>query len=321
MSILKRCSTSFARPDTTPTITLDAYKSRPSSTLFKQDALNKGLQFSFIKSSKFSFKENSQSEAAQCAACHAQIIDANDAATHAICLENETTAAQQRAKKANMATKSRVQSLRGFFGIASPAANALKDNEKKEYENWHAYARHEKNMRRRYKEIAEEPANVEVMLRGWRVDYPPPLLSANVLIIVTEESAAALKSETYRSRNSGLPPLAEDIIWNSIVLILTPPTAARCRICHECSTWPTRAMFRLPCSHYLHVKCFEEDYARWLASSGTGRAERDARECIGCKGLKELTRVLPREEVAARIRRVGDKLLNWRRTSAAERLV
>jgi hypothetical protein len=313
MSILKRCSTSFTRAEPTPTITPDVNEPRPSSTFCKQGSFSKGLRFSFIKAITLPLEEKSQFKAAQCASCHAQIIDTNDEVAHATCLEKDTTAAQQKAKQIQMATKARVQSLRDFFGIASPVANALKDAEKEEYENWHAYARHEKDMRQRYEQIAQEPADVEVMLRGWRVDHPPPFLSANVLTLVTEESAAAEKSGIFRSGTSELPPLAEDIIWNSVVLIPTPPSAACCQICNKCPTWPISAMYRLPCRHYLHVKCFEKDFARWLASSRTSRAEGDARKCIRCKGLKELTRVLPRADLAARIRRVGDKLLDWRR--------
>lgn len=245
----------------------------------------------------------------------AQIINADDAAVHATCIERNTAAAEHKAKKAHMATISRVRNLRDFFGIASPGFSTLEDDEKEEYKSWRAYARQEREMRQRYEGIAQEPADVEVMIRGWRVDHAPPRLSEAVLALVTEESAVQ-RSGAYRNGDSQLPPLSEDIIWNSTVLIPTPPSSVSCQICGQCPTTTflaLRAMYRLPCRHYLHVKCFEEDYERWLGRSCTSAAEGGARECIRCKGLKELTRVLPRVELNARIRRVGDKLLDWRR--------
>ncbi|KAK7178816.1 hypothetical protein DPSP01_014657 [Paraphaeosphaeria sporulosa] len=304
MPMLKRCSTGFTRAEPTPISSSAVDEPRSSRTLFKQVSFSKALQFTFIKqiTSPPGQKSHDDTE---------QITDVSNAAINAADLEKDTTAAERKARKAHMATKSRVQSLRDFFSIPSPAFSALEDIEKEEYQAWHAYARQEKEMRQRYEEIA---ADVEVMLRGWQVDHSPPHLSAPVLTLVTEESAVN-KSGTYHSGDCELPPLSQDITWNAITLIPSPSSSVRCQVCGQgpASFLGLRPMYALPCRHYLHVKCFEDHCERWLGRSGWGAAGKGARECIRCKGLKELTRILPRAELDARIRRVGDKLLNWRR--------
>ncbi|KAF2440510.1 hypothetical protein P171DRAFT_524540 [Karstenula rhodostoma CBS 690.94] len=236
MSILKRYSSSFTHAGSASTPSPAVDKPHPTGAPFKQDSFSKKLHgFAFTKPIRIPLHKRSHDDTAQ-------IIDASDVAVHAAYREKDTTAAQkEKARKAHMTTKSRVQSLRDFFGIASPAFDALEDSEKEEYQTWHAYVMQEKEMRQRYEEIAQEPADIEVMLRGWRVDHPPPRLSGLVLTLVTEESAAQ-SSGISRSGYSELPPFSRDIIWNSIVLIPTPPSSVSCQICGK-SRNPGRIAF------------------------------------------------------------------------------
>ncbi|KAL5410069.1 hypothetical protein PMIN06_000774 [Paraphaeosphaeria minitans] len=301
MSMLKRCSTGFTSAEPTSTSKPAVDEPRPSRTLFKQGSLSRAWRYGFIRQITPPPEQNSHAPAAH-------IPDAENAATSAASPENDTTAAEQKARKTRMATQSRVQSLRDFFGLPSPAFNALADTEKEEYHKWRAYAVQERDMRRRYEDIAENPADVEVMLRGWRVDHPPPRLSAPVLALATEASAAR-KRNSRRGGDSGLPPLAQDILWNTFTLVPAPAGSVRCRICGQgpASFPELRSMYTLPCQHCFHVTCFEEDHERWLGSLDEG-----ARECVRCKGLKELTKGFSRGELDARIRRLGDRLLNRR---------
>lgn len=314
MSLLKRCSIGFSQVGNPPVETFYVPKSRSSDGFFRTDSFPARLRFGLSKPSSFPLDEKSNSDTARCLDCHSQVTDTNDVSIHADCLEKDTTAAQKHAEKVKMATKSRVEGLRQFFGIASPTVVALQNSEKAEYEAWHAYSRQEQNMRQRYQEIADEPSDVEVMLRGWRVEHAPPRLSETVRDLINKEIATQ-RSYICSSGGSDLPALSQDIIWNALTHVLTPPSWAKCQICELCMTPVSAApctMYRLSCGHYYHVHCFEGDYERWLGSSCPTVAKGAARECIRCKGLKDLIRGLPRAELDARIRRVGDTFLHRR---------
>lgn len=223
---------------------------------------------------------------------------------------DRNTFAEYKKQKATMAAKARVRSLRSFLGIQPTALKALDEKEKEEYKYWHDYSIQEQLARQRFEKIAEGAEDVEVMMKGWRLEHPLPYLSAPVRHLVNEQAIFAAHGDTsLQSAYPGLPPLSEDILWNSLVFIEELWTDSKCQVCFKTSAG--RPVYRMTCGDYMHVSCFEENYEMWMKAKGP--IMHGAKECIHCKALKRLVKNISGEELEMRIRRIGDKLLPWKR--------
>lgn len=140
------------------------------------------------------------------------------------------------------------------------------------------------------------------MMKAWRLEHPPPGLSAPVRDLVEEQQAvfaAAHGGKAYLD----LPPLEEDVLWNAVTFHEYLWTSSVCGICRG----KGGPVYRLGCGHYVHVRCLEGSYEVWM-----GRRGRDE-ECSCCRSLKELLGGLQRLEVERMVSRLGEKLVPWRR--------
>lgn len=247
------------------------------------------------------------------------IVNAKDQVKMPGSSENEdtTTPAEIPTQESGMVTNSRVQDLRDFLGLASPLLRSLKETEKAEYDQWRGYEKEELRARQRFEQIAKSPADVGVMIRGWRLEHPTPCPSPPVRELINCDAAAtARRNRECSDHDRGLIPLSQDILWHSLTLVRAPVRVRKCQICHSSRGFTvvgnvrSRAMYRVPCGHHVHVACLEKDFEGWVEAESQGELEggRD-RACIRCKGLKDLVRGLPRKELEARVRRVGHKLL------------
>lgn len=232
---------------------------------------------------------------------------------HRVDSEKNTTSTEYAPYKPLMAAKARVSTLRTFLGVPSSAYKALQEEEKKEYDTWHADSREEEQARQRFGEIANSPDEVKVMIKGWRVEHPRPQVSEVVKGLLDQEATVAApdsgaEKEAHPTTRNSLG----DILEHFLVFIEKPWMPPECQICGRHTV--AQPTYRLACGHGLHALCFEKQVDTWLEMKRPVTEEDGGgKECKQCEAVKRLLRKLPRKELEAQVRRMGDKFLSWRK--------
>ena len=203
-----------------------------------------------------------------------------------------------------MAAKARIKHLQAFLGTPSTAYKALQGEQKREYDEWHEYLREEKQARQRFGEVADSPDDVEVMIKGWRVEHPRPRVSEVVRGVLNEEAVVAAYGQGEGRK--------ADVLGNALVFNEAPWREAECRICE--GGVKGQPVYGLGCGHCLHVMCLEKEVDTWLGMKCQAKQSDDGGgECLRCVAFKELLRKMAREELEAQIQRMGERFLPWRR--------